>query len=78
MDKKTRKELERLENLTSAEKRLLGNLYGDLFGSLITDPSGSSSEKGASGFMLNLTGSPTTGASSIWVSGIRTERSVTS
>ena len=45
MDKKTKKELERLEHLTNAEKRLLGNLYGDLFGSLITDPSGSSSEK---------------------------------
>ena len=43
MDKKTRKELERLENLTSAEKRLLGNLYGDLFGSLVTTPSDSDS-----------------------------------
>ena len=45
MDKRTKKELERLENLTNAEKNLLGNLYGELFGSLITDPSGSSSEK---------------------------------
>ena len=45
MDKKTRKELERLENLTNAEKNLLGNLYGDLFGSLITNPSGSSADK---------------------------------
>ena len=42
MDKKTRKELERLENLTNAEKNLLGNLYGDLFGSLVS-PSASSS-----------------------------------
>ena len=34
MDKRTKKELERLENLTNAEKNLLGNLYSELFGRL--------------------------------------------
>ena len=49
MDKKTRKELERLQNLTNAEKNLLGDLYGELFGSLVSDPSKRRDEEANSG-----------------------------
>ena len=52
MDKKTKKELERLENLTKAEKNLLGDLYGDLFGSLINS-SGSGSGRDSESYPEN-------------------------
>ena len=44
MDKKLKKELERLESITNAEKNLLGNLYGDLFGSPIKVPESSETD----------------------------------
>ena len=42
MDKRTKKDLERLENLTNAERNLLKGLYGDMFG---TSTTGSGSRK---------------------------------
>ena len=42
MDKRTKKDLERLENLTNAERNLLKGLYGDMFG---TSATGSGSRK---------------------------------
>jgi hypothetical protein len=33
MDKRTKRDLERLENLTNTERNLLKGLYGDMFGS---------------------------------------------
>ena len=42
MDKRTKKDLERMENLTNAERNLLKGLYGDMFG---TSTTGSGSRK---------------------------------
>ena len=42
MDKRTKKDFERLENLTNAERNLLKGLYGDMFG---TSTTGSGSRK---------------------------------
>ena len=51
MDKKTKKELERLATLGLAEKRLLKDIYGDMFGSSSETPKkedAKSSSKGSS------------------------------
>ena len=51
MDKKTKKELERLEALGLAERKLLKGIYGDMFGSSSETPKKEdvkSSSKGSS------------------------------